>query len=136
MSKKISWAEEHDDRLRELLAIGYNPEEIAGMMAREYDEFATVTRNAVMGRLFRLGMSIPRAPVSKQARKRKHAKPKPKPEVAASAWQPGPVQVVDLLMHHCRWPVTPNKPWGFCGAERTMNSPYCMQHSIISRGRQ
>lgn len=147
MSKNISWTDEHDERLRQLHAIGYKAEEIATTLAKEYEELAGITRNAVLGRLFRLGLSIARSEVGERARsnvlaptrsgsikpKRNRNKTTPRVESPPRKWPPGPVQVPDLLPHHCRWPVTPTRPWGFCGMERTDNSPYCKRHDLLGR---
>jgi GcrA cell cycle regulator len=142
----IKWNDERDLRLRQLHAAGCTAEEAAKTLTREYDDF-DVSRNAVLGRLWRLGMSIPRTTVGERARSnvltttrkgstqvkyirnttQRPAQNKPQPKPAL------PVQVLDLLPHHCRWPVTPTTPWGFCGAGRVDGSPYCYRHTISAR---
>jgi hypothetical protein len=148
MSKNISWDDERDERLRQLHAQSYNAEEVANALAKEYEDLAAITRNAVLGRLFRLGLSIPRSEVGERARSNVLAatrsgstRPRRQRNKTTRPAQPlprkrEPVQVIDLLAHHCRWPVTPERPWGFCGANQMPNSPYCYMHAMAAFSRQ
>lgn len=58
---------------------------------------------------------------------------KPKGE----AWKPiegtTPVSLVDLERDQCKWPVTEDAPFLFCGAQST-HGPYCHHHHLWSIG--
>jgi hypothetical protein len=153
----IKWSNDRDMRLRQLHGAGNKAEQVATVLASEFDDFP-VTRNAVLGRLWRLGLSVPRTPVGEAARsnvlttrsggrpkRARNTTPRPRYESgpdmgwlfpATSRPRPRPevpVQVPDLLPDHCRWPVTLSRPWGFCGAGRMHGSPYCRTHTIMGR---
>jgi hypothetical protein len=159
-SNKVKWDDEHDARIREMHAAGYAAEDIAVKLNKENDGYQ-LTRNAVIGRLWRLGLSTARGTVTATPRngsarlKRPTpaaAPPEASPPLAPAAppeasppvkrrprrqWQPRePVPLVDLQPDDCRWPVTLTRPWGFCGASKMRGSPYCLGHTrmALTRG--
>ncbi len=48
----------------------------------------------------------------------------------------GPVTLVDLCEHHCRWPLgDPSSPsFRYCGSLRIPGSRYCVEHKTQARG--
>lgn len=73
----MNWSEPHVERLKALWASGASCSQIAAAMCREFPD-ASYSRNAVIGKVHRLGLSgreKPSAPVRFQAPKRVRPKP-------------------------------------------------------------
>jgi hypothetical protein len=96
------------------------------------------TRNAVIGRANRLGLTRskqPWKPKSGPARVQpsKVRASMSKPDVADKGpamdqlwtWAANRVHIIDLESHHCRWPVG---DLHFCGGEKLNGSAYCQVH--------
>ena len=97
----MSWTEERIEKLRKLWGSGKTAAEIA-------EELGDVTRNAVIGKANRLGLSAKSTPA---------AAPKPKKKV--------------IPAHRaCQWPIGhPGEPgFHFCGEESVPSKPYCLKH--------
>ena len=118
------------------------------------DRLGEVTRNAVIGKVHRLGLPG-RATTNRQPRRTsprrdragrvtirkpvfvrpRHALPLDLPPAPAALM----LSVADLTETTCHWPVgDPRLPdFGFCGAQRTGRQPYCEFHQALghSRGR-
>lgn len=137
--------------------------EINGFTAAEIaSRMGLVSRNAVIGKVRRLGLSFrtyhrttpsrPKAPP--KPRKSRAGPPKPtrtfKPlpilvepspgdqrRLAGLAWEaaPGapPVSLIDLEAGMCKWPIGETKPFLFCGHPATAGV-YCQQHHDWSVG--
>lgn len=107
----MEWTDEAVQRLKGLWA--------EGLTAREIGErLGGVSRNAVIGKAHRLGLS---------------AKSK-KEEPEAPTYAKG----MELTERMCRWPIGhPGEPdFKFCGANRLPNRPYCAEHcSVAYRGK-
>jgi len=112
-----------------------------------------VTRNAVIGKVHRLGLpgrattsrrprvSRPRQPLPSQ---RSIARPPRTPAPAAVAFLPVPFQpelplgelvtVRTLKASHCRWPFgDPKLPdFHFCGRRKADGHPYCSHHAALA----
>ncbi len=102
------------------------------------------SRNAVIGRVHRLGMqkrgadwirpvraSKPeKPPVLKLKTVKKPSAPKPKAYVPAPN-EPAPlnVRVFDIPDNGCHWPVNDGGTFIFCGHERNGNPTYCAHHA-------
>jgi hypothetical protein len=115
---RLKWTAKQDARLLELHYDGLQADAIAVKLQAED---IAASRGAVIGRLWRLGVP---AAIGEGRRKRR------KPVAAATVTEPAePVQILDLLPHHCRWPVTPDRPWGFCGRQQMAGSSYCVEHA-------
>jgi GcrA cell cycle regulator len=123
-----AWTEEKVRKLLELHALGYSASQIAA-------ELGGCTRNAVIGKLHRRGLTKTRPPASerpKRERKKREQTEKPEPQFKTirSAYRranfgfmqpveirelitdlpaeeptPGMVKLMDLRHHHCRWPI-------------------------------
>jgi len=147
----MEWTDARIARLKELRETGKSAAQIANILGG-------VTRNAVIGKTHRLGLTTtgPKRPnMSRQQRrigflrsvsskgaagpakiaaaiKRTFLQLPPPPVVAPSAPSaPELVRVaniVDLEAHHCRW--IPGEPTdGYCGADKVMGLPYCEAHA-------
>lgn len=148
------WTDERVTRLRTFWAEGLSASEIARRLGG-------VTRNAVLGKIWRLGLSgrptasAPRTrvvtsrrpPAPRQARSHR---PRPgcsttssdapmRLRAVASTGAPtvilvGLVQRLDLLgLHACRWPIGDPKAatFAFCG-RRAVAGPYCPAHRRVA----
>lgn len=145
-----SWTEERIARMKEMWAEGYSASQIAAELR------GGVTRNAVLGKLHRLGAATTRPTKSRKSRiartraQRRHTRkmnelflgklsplrkahmttePIPGPDPADVAR----IASVDLEPHHCKWPVGDPMEAGaynplFCGMERIEGQPYCLAH--------
>jgi GcrA cell cycle regulator len=118
-----------------------------------------VSRNAVIGKLSRLGISTkltsvrrPVIHITKPSRVRErpgthsenvprlrelHAKMAEAPEVKSEPMPVDPqpicptVTFEELEPHHCRFPFGKATPFTFCGADRREDSSYCPEHAQI-----
>ena len=129
------WTAAQDAELRELVEKKFKGREIA--------EHMHVTRNSVMGRLWRLGISLFRLPGERVIRRRV-----PRPTVARIT-QPkkiGPpaalpvhdipvlkVPLIELECHQCHFPLDErdDTTWLFCGLPKHLDQPYCYDHCAV-----
>jgi GcrA cell cycle regulator len=144
----MGWTDERVEMLKKLWQDGLSASQIA-------KQLGGVTRNAVIGKVHRLGLSGRAAP-SKPARTVFKA-PRPARPVAAAPSaprriaepvavqqpQPAPVRYVDespgmatvltLGAHMCKWPIGDPSldSFTFCG-RRSGEGPYCHEHSQIA----
>jgi GcrA cell cycle regulator len=138
----MGWTDERVELLKKLWQDGLSASQIA-------KQLGGVTRNAVIGKVHRLGLSGRAAP-SKPARTVFKA-PRPARPVAPSAPRriaephqaPVPVRILDeapgmatvltLGAHMCKWPI--GDPaldnFTFCG-RRCDEGPYCHEHSQVA----
>lgn len=113
--------------------------------AREIGDHLGVTRNAVIGKLGRLGLSKPTVRSvagPRKPRTRGTTIMKPKIEIV----RPDPVEgdaakafgqrssLVELSENSCKWPIgTPSSAdFFFCGAPRSGKEPYCDRHCAVA----
>jgi GcrA cell cycle regulator len=141
----MAWTEELDTRLRTLAGEGYSTAVIAQTLN---NEFGTVfSRNAVIGRAGRRGVKLLKPWVGKTISRARPRKPEPerriklKPLEAHPPREPmpvmrqeetaNPVTLLELTHSSCRWPLgdTYTPATHFCGADRTIASPYCPAHT-------
>jgi GcrA cell cycle regulator len=142
----MGWTDERVELLKKLWQDGLSASQIA-------KQLGGVTRNAVIGKVHRLGLSG-RATPSKPARTDFKA-PRPARPVTASpspprrisepavASQPTPMRFVDeepglatvltLGAHMCKWPIGDPSldSFTFCG-RRSGEGPYCHEHSQVA----
>ena len=144
----MGWTEERVELLKKLWLDGLSASQIA-------KQLGGVTRNAVIGKVHRLGLSgraapsQPTRPVFKAPRAPRPAAP-PAPrriEAAAAAHhapappppsfyeEPGSATVLTLGAHMCKWPIGDPASDGFtfCGrrSERE-GGPYCSEHARVA----
>ena len=114
--------------------------------------FENRTRNAIIGRAWRIGLKTIRGLTPRQNVSRETIPPKAKPMRLATPikkkapppklpvsppiapldhWQPlagiVPVPLLELHEEHCRWPVT----GGSCGCQKEEGSSYCKTHRAM-----
>ena len=115
------WTEARIAQLKALCRDGYSASEIAGVLG--------VTRSAIIGKIYRLGLrETPLRhrrnppPHAKMAPPAPHIRPKPEPPQFT-------LLIFDLKPGQCRWPSDEEgKPFTFCGANQEAGSPYCPVH--------
>ena len=145
------WTDERIATLRRLWGDGLSASQIAG-------RFGDVTRNSIIGKAHRLGLSG-RATSAKPPKKfreasayRKAAQPRPTPKVTVKSLikqfredpevlamlarpavddVPKILSTADLETHHCRW--IPGEPGtGYCGEHKADGLPYCKRHAVLA----
>jgi GcrA cell cycle regulator len=143
----MSWTDERVEVLKKLWSEGLSASQIA-------KELGGVTRNAVIGKVHRLGLSgraTPSRPPSRIVRT-----PRPRPSLrpalrlAGAAAPPPPLPpipvdpqpmpngefatVLDLSEHICKWPIgDPGDPrFQFCGRKTKSGAPYCEAHARMA----
>ncbi|GGC70557.1 GcrA family cell cycle regulator [Chelatococcus reniformis] len=146
----VDWTDERVGRLVRMWSAGFSARQIA-------DDMGDVTRNAVLGRVHRMGLKSPKPPraAAATAAKRKRAAPtataKPFPQTAhprpfpqhprpapiCEPVQPPPaggVTIMDLTPNICRWPFgEPRQPdFRFCGGGTRQGVPYCRDHMLAA----
>jgi GcrA cell cycle regulator len=144
----MGWTDERVELLKKLWQDGLSASQIA-------KQLGGVTRNAVIGKVHRLGLSGRAAP-SKPARTvfkaprparpavaapsapRRIADPAPMAPVQASPVryveeEPGMATVLTLGAHMCKWPIGDPAldSFTFCG-RRAGEGPYCHEHSQVA----
>ena len=145
----MGWTDERVELLKKLWQDGLSASQIA-------KQLGGVTRNAVIGKVHRLGLSG-RATPSKPARTVFKA-PRPARPVSAApsaprriaepvssmGHQPTPVRYVDetpgtatvltLGAHMCKWPIGDPSTDGFtfCGRRSGGEGPYCNEHARVA----
>jgi len=142
---KAGWSEDRVETLKRLWTEGQSASQIAA-------ELGGVSRNAVVGKVHRLGLPVRAKDRLHRLRSRKRktklqppsaSRPrfverKPSPAAALFSAQSEPlpppaetdiarVQLMDLEPHHCRWPAADSP--GFCGCQKVAGLPYCEPHA-------
>ena len=130
------WTKERYARLAELRDQGFSASQIAV-------ELGGVTRNAVIGTAYRLGL------VKQETGMRAKAVRKPKPQhhpfkpLPPSPLQNAgvpvidqqadePVTLIELQPHHCRWPIGDSPNIVFCGGAKLEGYVYCEHHCSVA----
>lgn len=133
----MSWTEPRIETLKQLWVDGFSCSQIASNLGG-------ITRNAVIGKVHRLGLP-PRAPTPKR-----QARPsKPRTRIIFGnirSWKaidptPEPVAIDDAAIPHsqrrtlmeltpatCRWPIGQGADVFFCGGGVEEDRPYCSPH--------
>lgn len=144
----MGWTDERVELLKKLWQEGLSASQIA-------KQLGGVTRNAVIGKVHRLGLSgraapsKPARPVFKAPRPARPAAAAPsaprriaEPMVAAAPppvpvryveESPGSATVLTLGAHMCKWPIGDPSSDGFtfCG-RRASEGPYCGEHAQVA----
>jgi GcrA cell cycle regulator len=142
------WTEERIALLQKLWGQGYSASQIASQLQG-------VTRNAVIGKIHRLGKrpdgALPRAaraaapagrrPAAAEARHAAPQQPQQQPDWtdrpfrrAALLEEPGLATTTTLEAHMCRWPIgDPDEAgFSFCGRSADGARPYCQGHARLA----
>jgi GcrA cell cycle regulator len=138
----MGWTDERVELLKKLWLDGLSASQIA-------KQLGGVTRNAVIGKVHRLGLSgraapsQPARPAFKAPRPPRPAHtPAPRRVEAPQAAQPAPVfyveepgsaTVLTLGAHMCKWPIgdPATDAFTFCG-RRAGDGPYCIEHARMA----
>ena len=145
----MGWTDERVDTLKKLWLDGLSASQIA-------KQLGGVTRNAVIGKVHRLGLSgraapsQPSRPVLRTARPQRPAAPavqaaprraiEPRTEASAPVpvaitypEEPGSATVLTLGSHMCKWPIGDPATDGFtfCG-KRIAEGTYCVEHARVA----
>ncbi|HRH19801.1 MAG TPA: GcrA family cell cycle regulator [Brevundimonas sp.] len=147
----MGWTDERVADLKKLWLDGLSASQIA-------KQLGGVTRNAVIGKVHRLGLSgraapsQPSRPAFRAARPRPAQAPSaprridPAPRVVATAAPsvpaprpavldlPGTATVLTLGAHMCKWPIgdPSSDEFSFCGRRSDEGQPYCVEHSRVA----
>lgn len=119
---KTTWTDERVETLKSLWGAGKTAAEIAKDLGEG------LTRNAVIGKAHRLGLSGRITPVAK-----KIDKPLP-PESKDVLAKNGGISLLELTEQTCRYPYGDPKKEGFhfCGGNSLTGLPYCAQHAEMA----
>lgn len=140
----MAWTDERVDQLKKLWAEGLSASQIAGRMGG-------VTRNAVIGKVHRLGLSG-RATPARPQRGRAPERPRDfssgltagrdtKPVIAEPEFiaplvlESGDKATVPTLARSmCKWPIgdPTREDFHFCGQHSTAGKPYCAYHARMA----
>ena len=148
----MSWTDERVESLKKLWADGLSASQIA-------NELGSVTRNAVIGKVHRLGLSGRAKSLSSSAprprKPRTHAMLRIRPTMRGNtalaavydldyAAEPDLVEnivpmgqrcsLLELSDSKCRWPIGDpgNAEFAFCGGKPVEGFPYCGYHARIA----
>jgi GcrA cell cycle regulator len=145
----MGWTDERVELLKKLWLDGHSASQIAKQLGE-------VTRNAVIGKVHRLGLSgratpsqparpafkTPRPPrpvVTSPPVQRRSAevRPAPPPPVAAPVVyveERGTATVLTLGAHMCKWPIgdPASDEFTFCGRRAGDEGPYCVEHARVA----
>lgn len=142
----MGWTEERVSTLKNLWAEGLSASQIA-------KQLGGVTRNAVIGKVHRLGLagrvtqSRPVKRPVRTARPRSVASPQARPRLPQAQPMPAMPQleplrredggfttVLNLTDRTCKWPIgDPAEPnFAFCGRAPCNGGPYCEHHSAVA----
>lgn len=139
---KGTWTDERVDMLKKLWDAGKTAADIAQQLGDN------ITRNAVIGKAHRLGLSGRSSPIQRKSKKTQANTPSPKPKAgseahkeqmrlhkSANAPRPnGGVSLMDLKDRMCHWPIGDPQKAGFhfCGDKGVPGLPYCAEHAAIA----
>jgi len=142
----MGWTDERVETLKKLWLDGLSASQIA-------KQLGGVTRNAVIGKVHRLGLSGRAAP-SHPSRSTFKAPRPPRPATAPAARTrvleprphhapaprpayvdlPGTATVLTLGAHMCKWPIgdPSSNDFTFCGRRAGEDGPYCNDHARLA----
>jgi GcrA cell cycle regulator len=142
----MGWTDERVTVLKKLWLEGLSASQIA-------KQLGGVTRNAVIGKVHRLGLSgraapsqpsrpayrpqrpRPAAPVQVSAPAPRRAEPVMRAQVPAPMPDlPGTATVLTLGAHMCKWPIgdPSGGDFSFCGRRTQAEGPYCVEHARVA----
>ena len=146
----MAWTEDRVEILSKLWADGLSASQIA-------KQLGGVTRNAVIGKVHRLGLSgraKPSRPVKRASRPAAKRQTAPAPAAAAPAIRraapqptkiPVPMEakklpdgnfatILTITEHMCKWPLgdPSTNEFRFCGRGTEASDPYCKAHSQLA----
>jgi GcrA cell cycle regulator len=126
----MTWDDEQVERLKELWALDYSCSEIAAELG------GGITRNAVIGKVHRLGLDGRKESKYKRTNQAKPSRRHPfklrryldqHPEFDCVAVEPLHITLDDLKPHHCR-AICGDNPFTYCGHPKLDGASYCPSH--------
>ena len=141
----MGWTDERVETLKRLWLDGLSASQIA-------KQLGGVTRNAVIGKVHRLGLSgraapsqpsrqVLRTPRPPRPATHHHHAPRrtvepralPVPQAVIYPEEPGSATVLTLGAHMCKWPIgdPSSDNFTFCG-RRSSDGPYCHDHAQVA----
>jgi GcrA cell cycle regulator len=139
----MSWTDERVTLLKKLWLEGLSASQIA-------KQLGGVTRNAVIGKVHRLGLSgraapsqpsrpayrpqRPRTPAPAPIQRREMVQRAPTPLPSPVLDLPGTATVLTLGAHMCKWPIgdPSTDAFSFCGRRAGNDGPYCIEHARVA----
>ena len=139
----MGWTDERVEVLKKLWLEGLSASQIA-------KQLGGITRNAVIGKVHRLGLSgraapshpsrpvfkTPRAPRPPASSTPRRLEPRPAslPAPVYFVEEPGSATVLTLGAHMCKWPIgdPATDAFTFCGRRADAEGPYCAHHASIA----
>lgn len=144
----MSWTDERVEQLKQMWIDGLSASQIAGRLGG-------VTRNAVIGKVHRLGLSgrgaptrvtrrRPSAPRAPRATTPSAAQAGSRPAAAAPPPEPEELEVIsdpsaqanllELTEQRCKWPIGDpgDENFHFCGQRSAPGLPYCAAHARMA----
>src|SRR6516225_4208902 len=140
----MGWTDERVETLKKLWLDGLSASQIA-------KQLGGVTRNAVIGKVHRLGLSgratpsqpsrpafkaprLPRPASSPSLAPRRIAPQIPDPQPVYYVEEPGSATVLTLGAHMCKWPIgdPASDSFTFCGRRSDREGPYCSEHARVA----
>jgi GcrA cell cycle regulator len=114
----MGWTEERVSELKKLWAEGHSASQIA-------KKLGAVTRNAVIGKVHRLGLSGPAHTQITAAEANVEPQRLPNGDM---------VTVLTVKDSMCKWPIgdPADANFGFCGHGTAEGSPYCAEHARVA----
>ncbi len=121
----MEWTEERIETLKNLWGKGFSARQIA-------EELGGVTRNAVIGKANRLGLSKPTK--SAITRKQNRVQQVQAPRIVIPEPQGEGATILTLKSTSCRWPIghPGEENFRFCGARCAAGAPYCEAHARMA----
>ena len=143
----MAWTDDRVEILKKLWAEGLSASQIAR-------ELGDVTRNAVIGKVHRLGLAGRASPTKPKSRLRHrehidygessyhgssrsiindYVKPLVMPEPAVTS-DGEPINILSLNEKVCKWPIGEpgDDDFRFCGNRKENGSPYCAEHTRVA----
>ena len=118
----MAWTEEKIKQLKKLWAKGKSTVEIGRELG--------ISKNAVVGKVHRLGLDSRPSPIKTPKNEKKPTK-----RITIQKEKDNDiVTLMDLKLNSCRWPIGDPKDedFHFCGADTVTGKPYCSEHCKIA----
>jgi GcrA cell cycle regulator len=136
------WPNAYVNLLRQLLPERLSASQIAAELNKQFR--TNITRNAVIGKAYRLGLKLiggKSTPGTRRPRirKRRVLAPRcpllPPPVAPPEPFSPAPVAAVLPEPEQCHWPLgEPGDPsFGYCNMRAEPGRPYCSDHGRVAR---
>jgi len=133
----MSWTDERVEQLKQLWTDGLSASQIARQLGG-------VTRNAVIGKVHRLGLAGRATPARTERPRiqvaRRPTRPRPAPMIQAPIIEKEPLvdeqgrktTVLTINDRMCKWPIgdPSTQDFHFCGHPPKAGSPYCEAHCV------